>query len=957
MDVVSEDIHLSLAGALLTSLRQPAEAGDRVGRFELIELLGRGGMGQVFRAHDPQLDREVAIKLLNHAADARSQARMLREAQALAKLNHPNILPIYDIGVVHEEDDSDEPQGIYLAMQLVEGQNLRQWLRAGPRSQRDILECFIAAGRGLQAAHEAGLVHRDFKPANVMVGDDGRTVVMDFGLARNLGELTRGSSEAWRAHTAFDESVTETGTVVGTPAYMAPEQHRAGPVDTSIDQFAFCLSLWEALTGARPFSESSTLDQLDAKQNARFIVSAREALPRWLRGPLQRGLKPNPERRFATMAPILEVLERGLGRRDRHRRVAGAMGLVAVASVAAWAALPDSDRVPCDAARDRIAEVWNADARSRVESALEGAGRSYAAQTWQRLEPILDEYAEQWVETHAEVCDGMRREPGGGYADASMRCLHGRVEHLRALVGALSEADPQVAIKAVDVTMSLPPVARCTDVAHLGAQVTPPDEPMVREGLMKLESQLAQVRVLYKTGKYEAGLELAQTATTEAETLGHGPAWARAAQWVGYLSESLGDYPRASEWLERAYFEAERWGQLDVQSTTAQQLVFLEARLHHFDDARRWTRHAEVAIEQLGDESRRAGLISSKGQIYMLEDRLDEALGAQYEALAIQQRILDPQDLALARIHTRIAHIQLSAGRVDSALESYHRALAIEEQALGTHHPQTAGVHNDIGNAYQALGRYDEALRSMQHTLSVYEDSFRPDHPEIAVVLSNIGMVHASRQDYDEALPFFERALAIQQRADAPMRVGLLNNIASCHHQRHDNRAALRDYRRALSLLEQEEGVSPTTMATLLGNIGNVHVDLGELDSARDSYQRSLELHTQHLGTEHPDLIYPLMGLGELLVRQKDFPAALQALERSATIIERAEVGTDMSAAVHFALAKALMTSGEDPLRARRLARLAQEEFESVSGDFDEHLADIEQWFRQIDSRGGGSSR
>jgi serine/threonine protein kinase len=276
--------------------------GDRIGRYRIEDMLGRGGMGVVLRAHDPELDRELAIKLLHERVGAgeraRARALLLREARAIAKLSHPNVIQVYDVGVHRER--------VYVAMELVRGEPLHRWMR-GHRSLAELLDVFIQAARGLAAAHRVGLVHRDFKPPNVLVGDDGRTRVLDFGLARppepESAPITRETGE-------LDPSLTLTGGVVGTPPYMAPEQFDEAVPDARADQFAFCVSLFEGLFGRRPF-EGTDMPQLrEAIRNRPVVIPVHaDVLPPGLVALLERGLAKHPDDRFDTMRALLDVLE------------------------------------------------------------------------------------------------------------------------------------------------------------------------------------------------------------------------------------------------------------------------------------------------------------------------------------------------------------------------------------------------------------------------------------------------------------------------------------------------------------------------------------------------------------------------------------------------------------------------------------------------------------------------
>jgi len=234
-------------------------AGSRLGRYVILEKVGAGGMGEVYAAYDPHLDRKIALKIVH--ADRfdqkieEVQGRLLREAQAMARLSHPNVLTVYDVQFA-EQGAGD----VVIAMEFIDGMTLGQWLRKQKRSWREVLEIFCQAGEGLAAAHGAGLVHRDFKPDNVLVRKDGRVFVADFGLVRKMADTqlpsgadVDGAAEGESQERYLDSALTRTGATLGTPAYMAPEQLLGEGVDARADQYAFCASLYEALYGERPY--------------------------------------------------------------------------------------------------------------------------------------------------------------------------------------------------------------------------------------------------------------------------------------------------------------------------------------------------------------------------------------------------------------------------------------------------------------------------------------------------------------------------------------------------------------------------------------------------------------------------------------------------------------------------------------------------------------------------------
>jgi len=266
-----------------------------IGRFLVVEPIGAGGMGRVYAAYDPELDRKVALKLLHGPAAAQDSWRLHQEAQAMARLSHPNVVTVHEIG--------GHAGHIFIAMELVAGVDLARWLAAEPRPWQAVLAMFRAAGEGLAAAHDAGLVHRDFKPANVLVGADGRARVADFGLVH-----ARRAPDPDPAVPVAPGS-TCAGAVMGTPAYMAPEQLRGAATDARTDVFAFCLALWEALLGARPFAAGTLDERLQAIERGVPGDPPRLALrERWLRPLLRRGLAADPAARWPGMRPLLAAL-------------------------------------------------------------------------------------------------------------------------------------------------------------------------------------------------------------------------------------------------------------------------------------------------------------------------------------------------------------------------------------------------------------------------------------------------------------------------------------------------------------------------------------------------------------------------------------------------------------------------------------------------------------------------
>ncbi len=306
----------------------PLSPASPIDRFEIIALRGEGGMGAVYEAHDRVLDRRVALKLLGagrDATDADERARLIAEARAMARLSHPAVVAVHDAGTAGDQ--------AYIAMELIDGVDLAAWARAAQRPWREVVRAMIAAGRGLAAAHAAGLVHRDFKPANVLVSSAGVIKVGDFGLARAPAD----TAEAEAPGGAVTGDVTQTGAtgaVAGTPAYMAPEQHLGGAATPASDQFAFAVSLWECAAGARPFGGATLAEIATSKLAGPPALPRRDAVPGWLARVVGRALAPDPAARYPSMDALIAALERGLARR-RRLALAGAAAVIAAGVAAA----------------------------------------------------------------------------------------------------------------------------------------------------------------------------------------------------------------------------------------------------------------------------------------------------------------------------------------------------------------------------------------------------------------------------------------------------------------------------------------------------------------------------------------------------------------------------------------------------------------------------------------------
>ena len=435
-------------------------AGDTVGRYRVLEVLGAGGMGVVYGAFDPELQRKVALKLVRaELTDAELRARLWREAQAMARIRHPNVITVFDVGTWNDQ--------VFVAMEVIDGWTLSSWQAARSRSVDEILRVMAAAGAGLAAAHAVGLVHRDFKPDNVLIGGDGRVCVTDFGLARAVA-MPSEIEEPSSPDATVEGELTRQGALVGTPAYMAPEQMRGTAPDGRADQFSFCVALYEALYGVRPFPGMSLGELERAIFEGDRLRPRRKGVPASVRRALARGLSFAADDRFPSMDELLRAL--APARRMVPAALVAALVGVAVACVTVAAGVVHfrGDRARmCRGAADKLAGVWDGPRRAAVAAAL-GGDEPRARDRAARVLAALDDYAARWVRGYTDACEAthVRGEQSEALLDLRMQCLDGRRREAEELTRILA-SDRELGDKAAQAAHSLPPVAACADVAAL----------------------------------------------------------------------------------------------------------------------------------------------------------------------------------------------------------------------------------------------------------------------------------------------------------------------------------------------------------------------------------------------------------------------------------------------------------------------------------------------------------
>ena len=529
--------------------------GRRLGKYRITGILGVGGMGAVFRAVDADLEREVALKVLSPAhhdggeITRQESGRLLREARAQAQLSHPNVVVVYDVG--------SEQGEVYLAMELVEGPSLRGWLDARSRGWREVLAVFLAAGAGLAAAHGAGLVHRDFKPANVLLGHDGRPRVSDFGLARPLRELSRPSGSGIDEPAAIDdEALTVAGTVVGTPAYMAPEQHAGQPLTSAVDQYAFCMALWEALAGRHPLRGMGLREVMAAKLRGPPAPPQGTEVPPRVWRVLARGLAPAQLDRFASMPLLLDALRRAASSRRRWWLAVAAASVVTAGVVGL---LLPAEPSPCRIDETALAWRWDEAARAEVQRAFEATGRSYAAEAFERVAGSLDDFATAWLDQRRAACEATRvhGEQDEATLDRRVACLDEAGDALGRVVEVLRQADAATVDRTAAVLASLPDPSRCEDAESLAAR---PLDPTREAEAQALSAELVGVQARVNAGRFADALAQADELRPRVEALGWAPVSAKHAGMHAKALEGLARHGEAHESFERALMAARESG-------------------------------------------------------------------------------------------------------------------------------------------------------------------------------------------------------------------------------------------------------------------------------------------------------------------------------------------------------------------------------------------------------------
>lgn len=667
--------------------------GSTVGRYRIVGFAGSGAMGAVFSAFDPELQRRVALKILHASVGAvdSERARFSSEAQSVAKIRHPNVIAVHDVGVHNESP--------FFAMEFVEGETLGRWLRQR-RTATEVLDVFLAAGRGLWAAHKSGLVHRDFKPDNVLIGKDGDIKVIDFGLAR-----ARAASSFEEDSGTTTESLVRTraGTLVGTPSYMAPEQLRAEPSDARSDQFAFCLALYEGLCGAAAF-EGRSLDELRENVGMSRLTWERAADPtrtgrvsRRTRSALERGLSFDPADRFDSMA---ELLRRLRPRRPRWLEASGVLlGAGGLAALLSTQDTEDPARA-CPPSEAQMAGIWDEPTRSKF---LEAVGPEQRASRW--MSQKLDAYAQSWVKAHDDTCAAtmVRQERSIQTMERRMACLERGRGRLESLVRLALENPVPALERAPQLIASLDPASRCVDgdPEDLPAPVDSPEVRAATRALGEAQTLLAVARPREALEKLDS---IGDVLRSDMPALERTMLSLRGRSWF-----SLGDYDKGESLLRDALTSALEARDFGMAAEVSTRLVCFHAGAGSFDAGLAHATTALGFVDDIVDRAVASRVYRCVGSLAHMRGELDEADQWFRRGLAELEQLPQADPIDISDLASAIALLESQQGNPKTALQRQSEALSAVEEALGPGHPWTLRLRTRVAIDLMKLGRLEEA--------------------------------------------------------------------------------------------------------------------------------------------------------------------------------------------------------------------------------------------------------
>ncbi|HXU71221.1 MAG TPA: serine/threonine-protein kinase [Polyangia bacterium] len=897
--------------------------GDRIGRYVLISSVGQGGMGVVFLAYDPELDRKVALKLLRIGKlGATGKQRLLREAQALARLSHPNVVPVYDVGTLDQQ--------AFVAMEYVEGQTLKRWLKT-PRPWREVVAVMKDAGRGLAAAHAAGLVHRDFKPDNVLIGVDGRVRVVDFGLAREVEDLSNPSgvtpadrpdgrpvrfpklsmeitSERPRDSHHSLSQVTRADQIIGTPAYMAPEQVVNRACDDRADQFSFGVTFYEALYRQRPYDTTDTIDgealvTIAAKRTGAPRSIAAEPprgsdVPSWVQKIVMRALSHDPIHRFPTMDALLAALDKdpALARRRVFTAVAMivVLGLGAVGFVRGQAA----KRRMCEGALDEVHKAWSPETRERVRLAFAKTNLSYADLAATTVGKLLDQFAVDWSNQYKDACEAtrVRGEVSEDVLDLRMACLDDRLKELSALASVMEHPDNDTVQEAPRAARALSPVTECADIAALKAETPRPRDEHQAKRVDELKRRLAAMQAQHAVGKNLEALKLGEPLLVDARAVGWQPLVAEVELWIGRAGADQGDDKKSIPGFKEAFAAALAGRDDKTLKEAAARLAQEYIYKNQMSDFDYWEEVARAALTRGTPDPHLESWVEHTHCIALYQlGRVKERLRCLEQHAQKSRDPLNEWELTMLGIAAK------DAGQYTEAIDWLRRGVDFSIKEFGATHPRTLEMRAYLCDGYLELGDYGQALSECQAALR----TVREVAPDNAYLVARIELYLGSTL------------------------------------------REMKRYAEAKKLLLESQKVNNPEGDVVLGELAQIASATGDAKSALSYYKKSLDEDSKNLPAVHPNVVgdrqmyaETLLAMGQLEPARAQLEQAYKALNDDMNPLSVADVTFDYARALW-------LTRPAEHNKALQMARAARQiyvENAPKTERFQSSLAKIEKW-------------
>ena len=825
--------------------------GTQLGRYVLLgRVAGREG-AVVYGAYDPEEDRKVLLKLFDPGGDDDDEdaaqavrLELARQAQGVAKVSHPCVEQIFEVGVYD--------RWVFLATEFVDGLNVRQWMevRDDPFPWPEVLRVFREAGRGLAAAHKQRIIHRDFRPSHVLMGKEGRLVVADFGLAPEVEEedddIEVSALRESLSGAALEDTQPGPAGMAGTPAYMAPEQHLTGQADARSDQFSFCVALYEALYGERPFSGSRPRAiALEAAKHKVRPAPPDSNVPAWLRAVVVRGLSPRPKDRFASMEALLRELARDPS--ERRRRwlwgAAGAAGMVGVIGLTAWAF--EADENACDDTSSALAEVWTIERREALGDVFASTNRQWAEPTWRYTESKLDAWSSVWADYSRLACQATRVWGDAAEKTYELRvaCLDRHLTEFDATLEVLAEVDGPMLDRAHMLAQRLPDPRRCTDTSALFVLGQPPEDS--REEIDGLHRQLAALEARVVLGQAATVVHEVTELQPDADATENDALIARGHLLKGRAELAKGS-PEAEALLHDAAQESLRAGDNSLAAVAWRGRVDALLQQDRAAEASALVDYIDAVMTNKRFEWLRPDLAIARGRAKLAQGKSADALAHFYAAVELEESRNDADPLRLLPAWLGQAEVLDAHEDTQEAIAPIKTALDVTRNTLGPQHPAAVELLYRLGQLQLRQGLRSDARPNFEQALEITRMVGAEQPRFVAELETALGQLLMAESDVAAASLHLQRAYETVQGktpTGASFRAGL--RLARA-------RVELRRKAEARTLLEQL--LSPYSPGTPIGRDGPTSLELaqaelllatlvwddGEAERARELANRSI---------------------------------------------------------------------------------------------------------------------